>query len=79
MNALNFGYKNALSAIIDSNVTTIIAAAVLLWLGTGTIKGFATTLLIGVIASLLTAVFVTKFLCKQLLRLGATNNAWYTR
>jgi len=79
MNALTFGYKNALSAIIDSNVTTIIAAAVLLWLGTGTIKGFATTLLIGVIASLLTAVFVTKFLCKQLLRLGATNNAWYTR
>ncbi len=78
-NALTFGYKNALSAIIDSNVTTIIAAAVLLWLGTGTIKGFATTLLIGVIASLLTAVFVTKFLCKQVLRLGATNKAWYTR
>ena len=79
MNALTFGYKNALSAIIDSNVTTIIAAVVLLYFGTGTIKGFATTLLIGVIASLFTAVFISRFLCKQVLRLGATGNAWYTR
>ena len=79
MNALKFGYKNALSAIIDANVTTIIAAVVLLYFGTGTIKGFATTLLIGVVASLITAVFISRFLCKQVLRLGATGNAWYTR
>ena len=79
MNALTFGYKNALSAIIDANVTTIIAAVVLLYFGTGTIKGFATTLLIGVLASLVTAVFVTRFLCKQVLRLGATGKAWYSR
>ena len=79
MNALTFGYKNALSAIIDANVTTIIAAVVLLYFGTGTIKGFATTLLIGVIVSLITAVFISRFLCKQVLRLGATGKAWYTR
>ena len=79
MNALTFGYKNALSAIIDSNVTTIIAAVVLLYFGTGTIKGFATTLLIGVVASLVTAVFISRFLCKQVLRLGFEGKAWYTR
>ena len=48
---MDSGYKNAVSAIIDANVTTIIAAAVLWWQGTGTIISFAKTLLIGVVLS----------------------------
>ncbi len=55
------GYKNALSAIIDSNLTTMFAGIVLLALGTGPIKGFAVTLCIGIVASMFTALFVTRF------------------
>ena len=72
--AVNRGYKNALSSIIDSNVTTIIAGCVLLYFGTGSIKGFAMTLLIGVIASMISSVFVTRFLLKHLIRLGIGKN-----
>ena len=72
--AVNRGYKNALSSIIDSNVTTIIAGCVLLYFGTGSIKGFAMTLLIGVIASMISSVFVTRFLLKHLMRLGIGKN-----
>ncbi len=72
--AVNRGYKNALSSIIDSNVTTIIAGCVLLYFGTGSIKGFAMTLLIGVIASMISSVFVTRFLLKHLVRLGIGKN-----
>lgn len=77
--AVNRGFKNALSAVIDSNVTTIICGLVLLYFGTGTIKGFAMTLLIGVVASMFTAVFVTRFLLKRVVGLGIKNIAWYTR
>lgn len=73
------GYKNALRAIIDANVTTLIAAFVLMYFGTGSIKGFSYTLCLGVITSLFTAVFVTKFLLKHALRLGFTNRALFTR
>lgn len=79
MNALRFGYKNALSSIMDSNVTTVIAAAVLLIFGTGSIKGFATTLLIGVLTSFLTAIFITRGLMKLILKLGYKANWLYTR
>ena len=72
--AVNRGYKNALSSIIDSNVTTIIAGCVLLYFGTGSIKGFAMTLLIGVIASMISSVFITRFLLKHLVRLGIGKN-----
>ena len=72
--AVNRGYKNALSSIIDSNVTTIIAGCVLLYFGTGSIKGCAMTLLIGVIASMISSVFVTRFLLKHLVRLGIGKN-----
>ena len=54
------GYKRALSAIIDSNITTLIAAVVLWLLGTGSVKGFAITLFIGIILSLFTALLVTR-------------------
>lgn len=77
--AFRNGFKNALRAIIDSNVTTLIAAFVLMYFGTGSIKGFSYTLALGVVTSLITAVFVTKFLFKHALRLGFTKRSLYTR
>ena len=58
--AIKTGFAKALSAIIDGNVTTLIAAAVLFWRGSGTVKGFASTLAIGILLSMFTALFVTK-------------------
>ncbi len=58
--AIADGYKNAYSAIIDGNVTTIITAIVLVILGTGPVRGFATTLIIGLMASLFTAIFLSR-------------------
>lgn len=58
--AIDVGWNRALSAIIDSNVTTIIGAVVLFWLGTGPVKGFAVTVTLGVLVSLLTSIFVTR-------------------
>ena len=57
---VNAGYEKAFSAILDSNLTTVIAALFLYWFGTGPIRGFATTLTIGLIASMFTAIFVTR-------------------
>jgi preprotein translocase subunit SecD len=59
--SIDAGYKNALSAIIDSNLTTLFAGVVLLYFGTGPIKGFAVTLCIGILASMFTALFMTRF------------------
>lgn len=78
-NALKFGFKNALSSILDSNVTTVIASVVLMIFGTGSIKGFATTLLISVIVSFFTAIFVTRWLLKCFVALGAKKTWLYTR
>lgn len=64
------GFDKAFSAILDSNVTTIITCVVLLWSGISTVKGFATTLAIGVILSMFTAIVITKFLLKQLVGIG---------
>ena len=64
--AIDSGFKRAFTAILDSNVTTLIAAAVLFFLGTGTIVGFATTLGIGVIISMFTALTVTHFLLNRM-------------
>ena len=71
--AVRMGFKNAMSAILDANVTTLIASLVLLWYGTGSIQGFAKTLLLGVLVSMFTAVVVTRFLMKNIVNLGATN------
>jgi SecD/SecF fusion protein len=65
--AIDQGYSNALSAIIDANVTTGIAGVVLFTFGSGPIKGFATTLLIGIAASLFTAVIVTRVIFNYVL------------
>lgn len=72
------GFKNAMSAILDANVTTMIAGVVLLIYGTGSIQGFAKTLLLGVVVSLFTAVVVTRFLMKQIVALGVKNVKLFT-
>ena len=79
LNAVKFGFRNAGRAVIDSNVTTLIAAVVLLIFGTGTIKGFATTLLISVLASLFTAVLVTRWLLNLICKLDIRSRKAYTR
>lgn len=71
--AVRAGFKNALSAIVDANVTTLIASVVLLVYGTGSIQGFAKTLLLSVITSMFTAVVVTRFLMKGIVNLGVQN------
>ena len=71
--AVDAGFNRALSAVIDSNITTIIAAVILMILGTGTIKGFGTTLLIGVVVSMISAIFFTKFLLKQMIGMNIKN------
>ena len=75
--AIKTGFAKALSAIIDGNVTTLIAAAVLYWRGSGTVKGFATTLAIGIVLSMFTALFVTKFVLNALYDLGFTDKKFY--
>lgn len=68
--SIKIGFDKALSAIVDGNVTTLIAAAVLYVKGSGTVKGFATTLTIGIILSMFTALFITKVLLNSMYVLG---------
>ena len=78
-NAVRFGFKNAGRAVADSNITTLIAAVVLMIFGTGSIQGFATTLLISVLASLFTAVVVTRWLLNLICKLDIRKLSAYTR
>ena len=71
------GFNRAFLAIIDSNITTIIAAVVLYIFGTGTIQGFAVTLAIGTVVSMFTAIFVTKYLLNLIVDFKIKNIAWY--
>lgn len=72
------GFSKALSAIVDSNITTIITCVVLYMSGIGTVTGFATTLGIGVILSMFTAIVITKILMRDLVNMGVTNkNLFY--
>ena len=71
--AIKFGFQNALTAVIDSNVTTMIAALVLMIFGTGTIKGFANTLAISVVVSVFTALVVTRVLLRMFASIGGSN------
>ncbi len=75
--AIKAGYSKALSAIIDGNITTLIAAAVLYLRGSGTVKGFASTLAIGIVISLITALFVTRGLLWCFVQFGATSPKLY--
>lgn len=75
--AIKGGFKRAFSAILDSNVTTVIACAVLYFLGSGTIKGFATTLFIGIVISLFTALVITRALLYLCVGMGANEPKTY--
>ncbi len=75
--AMKIGYDKALSAIIDGNITTLIAAGVLLLLGPGTVKGFAQTLALGIVLSMFTALVVTKYIMQAFYALGIKDAKWY--
>ncbi len=75
--AIDVGYKKALSAILDGNITTLIAAAVLGVLGTGSIKGFAATLDLGIVLSMFTALFIAKWIMKAFFALGCRSEKLY--
>ncbi|MCB0826892.1 MAG: protein translocase subunit SecD [Armatimonadetes bacterium] len=78
LTAIDLGFKRALTAIVDSNVCTIITSAVLWFFGTGPVKGFATTLIIGVAISFFTAITVTRSLLLGVVSLGFfTDTKWY--
>ena len=76
--AIQDGYGNAFSAIFDSNLTTVITGGVLYAFGTGPIRGFATTLIIGVIASFITSVFLTRIVVEALDKKGRMDKVTYT-
>lgn len=67
--SIEYGFKQALTTIFDSNLTTLIAAALLFYFGSGPVKGFAVTLAIGILASMFTAVLFTRFIIVQWVRL----------
>lgn len=75
--AIKTGFNKALSAIVDGNITTLIAAAVLYFRGSGTVKGFATTLAIGIVLSMFTALFVTRGALMALYHLGFDQAKFY--
>ena len=75
--AVKAGFLKALSAILDGNITTLIATVVLMILGSGSIKGFAVTLMLGIVLSMFTALFVTKMLLNSFLELGVQNPKMY--
>ncbi|MBR1854952.1 MAG: protein translocase subunit SecD [Lachnospiraceae bacterium] len=76
-NAIKTGYEKALSAIVDGNITTLIAAAVLFFLAPGTIKGFAETLALGIVLSMFTALFITKYIMYAFYAIGVRDAKWY--
>ena len=71
------GFGKALSAILDGNITTLIAALVLYIMGTGTVKGFATTLALGTVLSMFTALFVTRFILTGFYEIGLKDPKYY--
>lgn len=75
--AIDAGFSRALNTIIDSNVTTLIAAGVLFWLGTGSIRGFAVTLSVGILISMFTAILYTRFLLRGFAQSGFVTDVRY--
>ena len=75
--AIKIGFGKALSAVIDGNITTLIAAAVLYLKGTGTIKGFAITLALGIVLSMFTALVITRFVLMALYGIGFKDAKFY--
>jgi len=74
--AVDLGYKGAMSAIVDSNVTTLIIAAILLIFGSGPVQGFATTLGLGILTSLFTALFLSRMIITTMLEKGIELTVW---
>ncbi|MFW5649399.1 MAG: protein translocase subunit SecD [Candidatus Alkaliphilus sp. MAG34] len=72
--SIDSGFKRAFTSIIDSNITTLISGIILYQFGTGPIRGFAVMLIVGIVASMFTAIIVTKFLLKLLVGMGLTKN-----
>lgn len=77
--SMKIGFKKATSAILDGNITTLIAAVILMMLGSGTVKGFAYTLMIGILLSMFTALFVTRWILYAFYGLGLKNEKFYGR
>ena len=77
--SMKIGFQKAMSAILDGNITTLIASVVLMALGSGTVKGFAYTLMIGIILSLFTAMVVTRYILYSLYALGLKSEKLYGR
>ncbi len=77
--AMKTGFHKAMSAILDGNITTLIAAVVLMGLGSGTVKGFAYTLMIGIILSMFTALVVTRWILYAFYWLGLRDEKFYGR
>ena len=75
--AMKIGFDKALSAIVDGNITTLIAAGVLLILGPGTIKGFAQTLALGIVLSMFTSLVITRWIMEALYAIGIQDAKWY--
>ncbi len=71
------GFKKALSAIVDGNITTLLAAFVLWWRGSGTVRGFAQTLALGVVLSMFTALVITRLILGALYEVGLTDSRLY--
>ncbi len=79
ISAIKCGFQKAMSAILDGNITTFIASLVLIGLGSGTVKGFAYTLMIGILVSMFTAMVVTRYVLYALHGLGFTDEKFYGR
>lgn len=75
--SIKIGFQKALSAILDGNITTLIAALVLWFLGTGTVKGFAQTLALGIVLSMFTALIVTKIILNAFYAIGLKDIKFY--
>jgi len=75
--SLNAGFQKAMSAILDGNITTLIAAFVLQWLGSGTVKGFAQTLAMGIVVSMFTALVITRIIIYSFYAVGIRDKKFY--
>ncbi len=75
--AFQNGFKKAFSAIFDGNITTLIAAFVLNWMGSGTVKGFAQTLALGIVLSMFTALVISRFLIQAIYAVGVRDEKFY--
>lgn len=77
--SIKIGFQKAFSAIFDGNITTLIAALVLMWLGSGSVKGFAYTLAMGIVISMFTSLVVSRLIVNALYAVGFSNEKYYGR